>query len=264
MTAPRRPMPSPALRWIPPAVLVAFAAAVHLAGLNDDLFLILNRWSAALGDRGWACVTALGDGLVAAAFMLPWIRRNPRLVLAVGVGLLLSTAIGQSIKYAVAAPRPLLVLPPDLVHLIGPSLRFRAFPSGHAATAFAVAGGFAFTAARRRIGWAVLAPAVLIAISRSVAGVHWPTDIAVGGAIGWLSVQAGAILADRALWARQGTGLKVLGGIFLGLAALLLFFDATECGVMTEQRLFAAALLLIGGREYSKLFRREAAPSRSA
>lgn len=58
--------------------------------------------------------------------------------------------------------------------------RYQSFPSGHATTAFALCFVVSFLAPRAFV-W-MLGLAVLIALSRIVLGVHYPTDI-VGGAI---------------------------------------------------------------------------------
>ena len=56
------------------------------------------------------------------------------------------------------------------------------FPSGHAMTAFAVAGAVALLAPRLR--WPVLALAGLIAFSRVYLGVHFWIDVLAGAALG--------------------------------------------------------------------------------
>ncbi len=56
------------------------------------------------------------------------------------------------------------------------------FPSGHAMTAFAVAGAVALLAPRLR--WPVLGLAALIAFSRVYLGVHFWIDVLAGAALG--------------------------------------------------------------------------------
>jgi undecaprenyl-diphosphatase len=64
------------------------------------------------------------------------------------------------------------------------------FPSGHAMTAFAVAGSIALLAPRLR--WAVLALAGVIAASRAYLGVHFWLDVVAGAAFG---MAIGALIA---------------------------------------------------------------------
>ncbi len=68
-----------------------------------------------------------------------------------------------------------------------------AFPSGHAASAFACATVIGWTSPRLRIPVIVLAAA--IAWSRVYVGVHWPLDV-LGGAL--LGVLMGAVLVFTA------------------------------------------------------------------
>jgi membrane-associated phospholipid phosphatase len=64
------------------------------------------------------------------------------------------------------------------------------FPSGHAMTAFAVAGAIALLAPRLR--WAVLGLASVIAVSRVYLGVHFWLDVLAGAAFG---MAIGALIA---------------------------------------------------------------------
>jgi undecaprenyl-diphosphatase len=66
------------------------------------------------------------------------------------------------------------------------------FPSGHAAGSFAFATFF--SCLDRRAAWVLFPAAFLVAASRIVLGVHYPSDVIVGAllgsTIGWLGSQA--------------------------------------------------------------------------
>jgi undecaprenyl-diphosphatase len=75
------------------------------------------------------------------------------------------------------------------------------FPSGHAASSFAAATAIAAVAPRWRVPAFVLA--ALIAFSRVYNGVHWPTDVLAGAAVGVLTallLRAGARRVPRRGW----------------------------------------------------------------
>lgn len=71
------------------------------------------------------------------------------------------------------------------------------FPSGHAAFFFAVAG--AVWLSDKKWGWRFFAAAALMGLARVFAGVHWPSDILAGAAVGIFSVW----IADRILTAKK-------------------------------------------------------------
>ena len=99
---------------------------------------------------------------------------------AAGLGLVISQAITQFWQ----RPRPFVAHPHDTLLLVAPSSE-PSFPSDHAVAAFAVAFAVAFVG--RRMGAAFLAAATLIAVTRVIAGLHYPGDILGGAAIGLLS-----------------------------------------------------------------------------
>ena len=86
---------------------------------------------------------------------------------------------------------------------------FYAFPSGHSATAFAMAAAIGLLFPRHR-SWLYLV-AGLVAISRVVLGAHFPSDILAGALLG-----VGSVYLIRALSLRQsGFRLKLIDGRLL-------------------------------------------------
>ena len=81
-------------------------------------------------------------------------------------------------------PRPFVAHPHDTILLVARSSE-PSFPSDHAVAAFAIAFSIAFVG--KRMGAAFLAAATLIALSRVIAGLHYPSDVLGGAAIGLLS-----------------------------------------------------------------------------
>jgi membrane-associated phospholipid phosphatase len=88
---------------------------------------------------------------------------------------------GSAVKRVVRRPRPAHVEP--LVGTVGR----HSFPSAHATSAAAAAVAFGALGAR-----AVPPLAVAVCVSRLVAGVHYPSDVAAGAALGALTARLGA------------------------------------------------------------------------
>jgi undecaprenyl-diphosphatase len=75
------------------------------------------------------------------------------------------------------------------ISLAGAPLDRYSFPSGH--TLHAVSFTWQAVAHFPELGWVLIPLAALIAASRVVLGLHYPTDVLVGGAIGALFAQLG-------------------------------------------------------------------------
>lgn len=87
------------------------------------------------------------------------------------------------IKNIVARARPYTVIE-GLEILVEPLSSF-SFPSGHSCSSFAAAFAIAMAFRGKGGGWAFL-PACIIALSRLYVGVHYPTDVLCGAALGVL------------------------------------------------------------------------------
>ncbi|MGH9749003.1 MAG: phosphatase PAP2 family protein, partial [Candidatus Polarisedimenticolia bacterium] len=102
----------------------------------------------------------------------------------------LNVLLYRALKRRFVRPRPFQALP-DLPLLWAPPADF-SFPSGHALHAFA--GATLIAAHFPVLGPAAVAAAALIAVSRVVLAVHYPTDVAAGAVLGTL-VAAGIFAA---------------------------------------------------------------------
>lgn len=235
MTAFMTPLPktlqpdalAPARVWRLPALTALAATLIAWTETNQALFLLINGLAARLPETFWQWVTVSGDTLLAFAVLLPLARRRPDLSLAVLITVLLATLLVHGVKPWAAQPRPPAVLAPDLIHIIGKDLRSGSFPSGHSATAFALAG---LLGAYLAPGWgrrALLLCAALVGLSRMAVGVHWPLDVLVGASFGWLAAMAGLAVARR--WpglANRGVHLFTLGLLLLGAAWIFIDFHS--------------------------------------
>lgn len=208
------PIAIPAHGWrIDPGHAV-IAAALCWAGFAVVALLVMNGHGASLdsaGLRAWRSgaelgapgpawlteqirdITALGGvtlrnliaiGAISALLFLR-LKREALLLAATIMG---GWAAGSLLKLLVGRPRPDIV--PHLMEVTGHS-----FPSGHsfnAAVVFIALGlAFAALSRRRAVRWTIIGSAValslLIALSRVLLGVHYPSDVLAGwlGGAGW-------------------------------------------------------------------------------
>lgn len=155
-------------------------------------------------------ITALGGYalifllvLLVTGFLAVARRYGPALFLALSI--LSGWATSNALKSFYARPRPDIVPQLDIVHTAS-------FPSGHAMmttlvylTLAAVIAGLTDRAALRLYVFAVAALiALAVGLSRLYLGVHWPSDVAAGWALGaawaalsWLAVRALRVIRSR-------------------------------------------------------------------
>ncbi|MGQ4511457.1 phosphatase PAP2 family protein [Streptomyces sp. DW26H14] len=159
-----------------------FAASRHWPGAEP----VLPRLSGAANHGLLWCGAAAGIAVLG---------RGARSRRAAARGLaslaLASTAVNTVIKHAARRERPVVDIVPVIRRLKRQPVT-TSFPSGHAASAAAFAAGVALEST----GWgAVVAPvAASVAFSRVYTGVHYPSDVLAGAALG-----VGAALAVRGI-----------------------------------------------------------------
>lgn len=124
-------------------------------------------------------------GVPVAMAIAGWIKHDKELLkdaLYVGTSVAGTFAVTYGMKYLVRRDRPYERYP-DRVHPFSRE-RSPSFPSGHTATAFALATSLSI----RYPKWYVIAPSALwacsVGVSRMNEGVHYPTDVMAGAAIG--------------------------------------------------------------------------------
>jgi undecaprenyl-diphosphatase len=141
-------------------------------GLEDPLLFYVEI-SEALFAATLVVVFLLARGARHAA----WRRATVAALLSAGVAL----AIGKVVSELVDRARP-FVADPHGVHLFSAHAADPGFPSDHATAAFAIATAIVL----RKRGWgiAALAAATVLSIGRVALGVHFPSDVLAGAALG--------------------------------------------------------------------------------
>jgi undecaprenyl-diphosphatase len=163
-------------------------------------------------------VLFLGALLVAFSLARGPARRGARrAVVAAGLSAGLGLFVAQFISHAVNRPRP-FVADPSGVHVFTPHAADPGFPSDHATAAFAIA--VAIMLRDRRWGTVALVFATVLAVGRVAMGVHYPSDVLGGAALGAICALALYAAPVRRVLNRIAdlTG-SALDGVIAGVAA---------------------------------------------
>ncbi|MDR1425353.1 MAG: phosphatase PAP2 family protein [Azoarcus sp.] len=227
--APPAAFAPPKIDWrllLPVLVCAAAATGVVASRANEALFLAANAMAATLlPDTAWAGITNLGSALGALCLLAPTLARWPRCAASALLATPFASLFIHVIKYLANVPRPAAGLAGESIHIIGDTLRFYAFPSGHSMTAFVLAGVLVLCAKRSwSWAWLALPVAALVAFSRLAVGAHWPLDLLVGAAGGWATAAIGCAWAERWRFWENVRGQRVLTAI-IGVGALVFCFE---------------------------------------
>ena len=156
----------------------------------------LNRGASfAFPRRLFQIASRLGDGIVwyVLLALLPLLYGaaavKPAIVMALTGAL--GVALYKFLKRVFVRERPFITH--STIDLAMAPLDRYSFPSGH--TLHAVSVAWQATAHFPELGWVLVPLAALIASSRVVLGLHYPTDVLVGAAIGASLAQLGLSLA---------------------------------------------------------------------
>ena len=184
-------------------------------GFDVSLYHIVNNLSGHVGIVDTIMIVLAQNApifyavlFVAVWFILPRTDTKMRhgLVVAVLAGVL-ALVVNVIFSHIWFRPRPFVVLPQGTFHQLIPHPNDASFPSDHAAGSF----GFAFGVHRRGPDWvrrSFMTLAVLVAIARVYVGVHWPTDVLAGVAIGFFSSVVAWRLEKYVRWITS-IGLKI-------------------------------------------------------
>lgn len=167
-------------------LLVLLLFALHLLLLNDAtnlaVFSQLNQFGQLFAPGLLAILTDIGDGATLGFLALAYLVYRPDMVARVVVASIMSLLLVPALKGYYDAPRPAAVL--DFLHIIGETRLSHSFPSGHAATAFLLAGLIVLATRQLSVQLTVIGVALMVAMSRVMVGAHWPVDVVMGAFVG--------------------------------------------------------------------------------
>jgi membrane-associated phospholipid phosphatase len=183
------------------ALLVLMVVSLLVFMSKADSFLLLNGYHARFLDSFFTLYTNVGDGLfsIGVAVILLFYRRF-LLAIEIIVAFLISGALVQILKYFFPMPRPRLFLAGmrydhfiDQVTLTGHA----SFPSGHSASAFALATLLSLFNSNKTRSLFYLLAATLVGYSRIYLAQHFLEDVFAGILTGVFSALVVNLVVDR-------------------------------------------------------------------
>jgi membrane-associated phospholipid phosphatase len=178
-----------------PAFFLGFICVLMPATLfllidgNSASFLLLNTYHPSLLNNFFIAYTFVGNGLFAicliAIYFFAIKKKQEALILL--YAFLSSGIIVQIVKNLFNSPRPKLFFGNHYPSFFINGIQFcynNSFPSGHTATAFAIATTVVLLSKNKKIQVPVLLLAILVAYSRIYLGQHFLLDVLVGSSIG--------------------------------------------------------------------------------
>lgn len=171
-------------------LLLSLCLSIQLSAQNWDINTVktINKWDVHGLSRGLsASGVILPVGVPAAMGIYALIKKDQPLLkdaIYIGTSVIEAVGITYATKHIIGRDRP-FVKYPDKIHVYGaPDADSPSFPSGHTAAAFSLATSLSITYPK----WYVIAPSAVwacgVGFARINQGVHYPSDVVAGAAIG--------------------------------------------------------------------------------
>ena len=168
-----------------------FSVFILLFFSKADGFFLLNPYHNNFLDWLFIFVTYLGDGIfpIAVGLLLFFFKKR-FLSLMVISSYLLSGLIAQILKYFILEARPAVFLEKIKYDYFITDVtlhNYHSFPSGHTASAFALAAVLSYSVKNKKYSLLFLAGAILVGYSRIYLGQHFMDDVLAGSVVGVIS-----------------------------------------------------------------------------
>ncbi|MFV8324350.1 phosphatase PAP2 family protein [Flavobacterium sp. ZS1P14] len=186
-------------------LLLTITIAVSLCVLSrTEGFIFLNSFHTQNLKIFFQNITFLGDGMftfLVSSLILVFFKKHRKLALLLILAYLVSGFFSQIFKTIITAPRPSVYFAAHkykfyLDTFVNSRVGFRSFPSGHSASAFAMATIFSTYFTSKRISVFSLAFGLLIGYSRIYLAHHFLIDVFGGALIGILFASLSVVWYD--------------------------------------------------------------------
>jgi membrane-associated phospholipid phosphatase len=172
-------------------LFLIFCCYILLAYSKADGFYLLNPYHRGFANFIFIYLTYLGDGFFCVGIgLLLFFFKKRFLGLMVLSSYAISGIIAQVLKYYILEARPAIFLKDASYKYFIDNVtlhNYHAFPSGHTASAFALAAVLSFDAKNKNYSFLFLAGALIVSYSRIYLAQHFPDDVLAGALIGLAS-----------------------------------------------------------------------------
>ncbi len=182
--------------------------------------------------------TLLGQELILVAVIAAvYFAVDKRFGERTAISVLTAASLNGIIKEGVKRPRPYVAGVVSRVEvdnfLVSTDMHASySFPSGHSMNSAAFFGQTALTLKRKWVGFSCLAVTLLIMLSRLYLGVHYPTDVLAGGALGLAVALGFSLLYNK----NEMLTLYIAAGLSVAFSLTLFFMTGEDtfsaCGAM--------------------------------
>ncbi len=181
--------------------IILSALFILLSYTKPEGFYLLNFYHTGFLTYFFIYVTYLGDGIFCIAIGLLLLLFRKRLLgLMVLASYVVSGIIAQVLKYYIVEPRPAILLKDSAYPYFIDDVtlhNLHAFPSGHTASAFALAAALSFYADNKNYSLLFLCVAIIVGYSRIYLAQHFLGDVFAGAILGVISSIACKLLLEN-------------------------------------------------------------------
>ncbi|MEZ5471734.1 MAG: phosphatase PAP2 family protein [Marinicella sp.] len=168
-------------------------------------FIALNHQLNQLPAYFWTNITKIGEAMILLPMVFLFTFSNRKAWTSIIYSIPVASLLSVALKRLSSVPRPAAIIDHSEITIIGKTLiGHTSLPSGHTITIFACSVAVlmslypSFNSNKdKMILGLFLFLTVMISLSRVAVGAHWPLDLIIGAACGWVAGQSGVMLQQR-------------------------------------------------------------------